>query len=513
MASGLIAPRNKLVLSRGYRKPVNPVLDINHPFSKGLVGCWLLGDQGLKTSSANFLFVDISPNANHGTLINNGLSTVASHHGGTATNTPGSGNQGVTVPAISALNLTNFTIGGWARITGGSGSFRTIFAKSNNQTTLRSFDLSARSGNVWGTYFTQGGTFKGFDGSIAVGTNTWTHVVTTYDGATLRLFVDGVADGTAAATGAPDFSTNAATIGVLGPSGAELFVGDLEGIRAWNRALSQQEVLTWNAEPYIGIFDRSIPYRIGAGGGSDVTIALTGISATASPGSIVKTSLFTVPLIGIGASAAAGTLGKSSLITRGISGAAATVAAGSIAPVRSFGITGIAATASPGSIVKTSLFTVPLTGIGATAAAGSVAYSAGSDLSLSITGNSASVAAGTLGKASLIAIGLSGAAAAAAAGSIATVRSVGIIGAAGTVSPGSIAKTNLFTVPLVGNAATALPGNVGATGDKTIVIIGTAMTATAGSIAVAGADFWHPVIPGVATWTPQASASQTWTPL
>ena len=264
--------------------------------------------------------------------------------------------------------------------------------------------------------------------------------------------------------------------------------------------------ITWNANHMLG----GVAVEIAAGG--DVTIALTGIAATASPGSIAKTSLFTVPLIGIGATAAAGTLGKSSLIARGISGAAATVAAGSIAPARSFGIAGIAATASPGSIAKTSLFTVPLTGIGATAAAGSVAYSAGSDLTLSLSGNAATAAAGTLGKSSLITIGLSGAAATAVAGNVVPGRSVGISGNAGTASPGTFAKTNLFTVSLVGNAATTSPGNVVDTGDKTVAIIGTAMTAMAGSIAVAGADFWHPVIPGAATWMPQASASGTWTP-
>ena len=175
-------------------------------------------------------------------------------------------------------------------------------------------------------------------------------------------------------------------------------------------------------------------------------------------------------------------------------------------------LSGSAAAASPGSIAKTSLFTVPLMGSSATAVAGSVAYSAGSDLTLSLSGSAATAAAGTLGKGSLFAIGLSGAAAAAAAGNIAPARSVGITGSAGVVSPGLIAKTDFFTIPLGGNAATASPGNVGATGDKTIVITGTAMTATAGSIAVAGADFWHPIIPGAATWTPQTSAPGTWTP-
>ena len=73
--------------------------------------------------------------------------------------------------------------------------------------------------------------------------DTWTHVAATYDGATLRLYVDGTLASSAAATGAISTSTGAFRIGGNTLWG-EYFQGLIDEVRIYNRALSQTEIQT-----------------------------------------------------------------------------------------------------------------------------------------------------------------------------------------------------------------------------------------------------------------------------
>ena len=71
--------------------------------------------------------------------------------------------------------------------------------------------------------------------------NTWTHVALTYDGATLRLYVNGSQAATRAATGAIQTTTNPLWIGGNQPYG-EYFQGLIDEARVYNRALTQTEI-------------------------------------------------------------------------------------------------------------------------------------------------------------------------------------------------------------------------------------------------------------------------------
>ena len=76
----------------------------------------------------------------------------------------------------------------------------------------------------------------GVYGTGALATNTWTHLATTFDGTTLRLFVNGVQTATQALSGNLRVSTGALRIGGNAVWG-EYFRGMIDEVRIYNRAL------------------------------------------------------------------------------------------------------------------------------------------------------------------------------------------------------------------------------------------------------------------------------------
>ena len=71
--------------------------------------------------------------------------------------------------------------------------------------------------------------------------NAWSHLAATYDGATLRLFVNGAQVGSRAVTGALLTSTGALRIGGNSIWG-EFFQGRIDEVRIYNRALTAAEI-------------------------------------------------------------------------------------------------------------------------------------------------------------------------------------------------------------------------------------------------------------------------------
>ena len=77
----------------------------------------------------------------------------------------------------------------------------------------------------------------------ALAVNVWTHVAGTYDGTTVRLFINGVQTASVAVSGPIATSTGPLRIGGNSIWG-EFFQGRLDEIRIYNRALSQAEIQT-----------------------------------------------------------------------------------------------------------------------------------------------------------------------------------------------------------------------------------------------------------------------------
>jgi chitodextrinase len=185
---------------------------------------------------------DVSGNGNTGTIANAIWSTAG--HAGAALSFNGS-NAWVTVPDAPALDLTTgMTLEAWVKPTK-LGAWRTALIKeapSQSELTYglyASTDTGPPSGNV--LVGSPPDTF--LRGTSTPALNTWTHVSATYDGSTLRVYVNGVQQASRAVSGAISTSTGALRIGGNSVWG-EYFSGLIDDVRVYNRALSASELQT-----------------------------------------------------------------------------------------------------------------------------------------------------------------------------------------------------------------------------------------------------------------------------
>jgi chitodextrinase len=202
------------------------------PTPSGLVGAWGFGEGAGATTA------DGSGNGNTATIT--GASWTAQGRYGNALSFNGSGNV-VRVPSSTSLNLTTgMTLSAWIRPTASQSGWRTVLQRQ-----AEAYFLTASSdspGRPAGGA-TIGGNVPYLIGPTANPVNAWTHLAATYDGSTLRLYVNGAPAGSRAATGAIQTTTNPLWIGGNTPYG-EYFQGLIDEVRVYNRALSQTEIQT-----------------------------------------------------------------------------------------------------------------------------------------------------------------------------------------------------------------------------------------------------------------------------
>ena len=148
-------------------------------------------------------------------------------------------NDWVTVADANALDLTTgMTLEVWVYPTAANG-VRDILIKEGTGVDI--YNLYARNGQGQ----PESNVFAGGSNRWATGPtlplNTWSHVAGTYDGLTVRLFVNGLQVGSTAYTGTIGTSTGVLRIGGNSMWG-EFFQGRLDELRIYSRALSAAEI-------------------------------------------------------------------------------------------------------------------------------------------------------------------------------------------------------------------------------------------------------------------------------
>ena len=148
-------------------------------------------------------------------------------------------NAQVTVPNAASLQLTTgMTLEAWVFPTTTPTGWRAIVDKNvDGYYLMASTDNGNRPG-VGGTW-TDGN--KNVFGPSVLPVNTWTHLASTFDGSTVRLFVNGVQVASQAQTAALQTTTATLQIGADAYP-TEYFAGLIDEVRIYNRALSAAEI-------------------------------------------------------------------------------------------------------------------------------------------------------------------------------------------------------------------------------------------------------------------------------
>lgn len=205
-----------------------------------LGGFWQL-DEAAGTTAA-----DDSDNANHGTI--DGAAHVAGRFS-RGLRFDGVDDK-VVVPRSASLEPAAVTLEAWVRAPASPGTFRYIVANSATGCLFPAYGLY--TGSDGGVAFVVSG--QGFDASAispaaapeAIWNGAWHHIAGTFDGATIRLYVDGVEVGGGTPRtdpivyGMPDSQDT--QFGMFGGTCSLPYAGDLDEPRIWGRAMSATEI-------------------------------------------------------------------------------------------------------------------------------------------------------------------------------------------------------------------------------------------------------------------------------
>jgi len=179
---------------------------------------------------------DASGNGNNGTI--SGARWTTSGKYGNALTFNGTSAL-VTINNAASLQLTSgMTLEAWVYPSSVSSVWEDVIYKANDNYFLEGTSPNSSRPAAGGIL---GGFYLEVYGPTALTANTWAHLAATYDGATIRLYVNGAQVASRAQTGAIATSTNPLQIGGDSLYGG-YFAGRIDEVRIYNRALSVAEI-------------------------------------------------------------------------------------------------------------------------------------------------------------------------------------------------------------------------------------------------------------------------------
>ncbi len=204
-----------------------------------LVACWPM-DEG-----SGSVVIDATSFGNDGSIT--GSPAWVAGQNGQALNLSGT-SQYVIVPDSNSLDATNaITLAAWVKPTKTAFATQNIIKKVIGTTTPNGYEISLSSAGKVFTRFNGGTVTNGLrvDSTTSYPLNgtAWMHIAATYDGTTIKLYINGVLETSSSV--AFTIGTNTTNLGI----GAEpastvinLFQGTIDDARVYNRALSFEEV-------------------------------------------------------------------------------------------------------------------------------------------------------------------------------------------------------------------------------------------------------------------------------
>jgi len=224
---------------------------------------------------------DASGNGNGGSVDAGVTRTTAGKFGAALTF---NGNGTVTIPGARSLALTTgMTLSAWLYPTSVAAAWTDVIMKGNDNYYLMAASASGPGPAAAVKFNGSQGTSRVFAPSNLV-PNTWTYLAATYDGATLRLYVNGAE--VARIDGQNNIRTSGAALRIGGdPYDGQFFRGTIDEVRVYNRALSVAELQTDMVTPV----DGTAPVTPPVTPPEVATLNITGPSATGSYRTTSKT--------------------------------------------------------------------------------------------------------------------------------------------------------------------------------------------------------------------------------
>lgn len=157
------------------------------------------------------------------------------------------GNDFVKVADSVTLESPTITAEAWVKSLGSPGVFRYVLSKGASACTAASYAIYTGQSGGLSFYIFNGVTAAlSPDAGPGVWDGKWHHVAGTFDGSTVRLYVDGVAVGSGTPTtlsigyGLP--TNEQFNLGAYRGTCDFMFTGDIDQVRVWSRSLSPSEV-------------------------------------------------------------------------------------------------------------------------------------------------------------------------------------------------------------------------------------------------------------------------------
>ena len=155
----------------------------------------------------------------------------------------------VTVPNSASLQLSSgMTLEAWVDPASVSSAWRDVIYKGNDNYYL--MGTTDHSGVPAGAVAVAGSSAHAY-GAGTLPANSWSYLAATYDGTTLRLYVNGTLAASQAASGAITSSINPLTIG-SDPIWGQYFNGLIDQVRIYNTPLSASQIQTDMTTPISG---------------------------------------------------------------------------------------------------------------------------------------------------------------------------------------------------------------------------------------------------------------------
>jgi glucose/arabinose dehydrogenase/PKD repeat protein len=197
---------------------------------------------------------DLTGNGNIGVLT--GTAWSAAGRAGKAVSLDGTASL-VTVRDAPGLSLApGMTVEAWVRPSTRTGD-RVVLSRQRAGAEAYALYV-ARSGGAPGGTAVLDGAGQSVPGSVVLPLDTWSHLALTYDGSTLRLYVNAGLIGSTPATGQLPTSGGNLEIGGSTLSGAR-FGGLLDEVRVYDRALSPAEIAADRDTPVVPAYPASTP--------------------------------------------------------------------------------------------------------------------------------------------------------------------------------------------------------------------------------------------------------------